>query len=69
MQYFGAPDQLEEAVECLVHERMKIFHSTTPENMIQEYLHVEPYSIKFYVFPDTYVHRDCDLDALTDFFK
>lgn len=69
MQYFGSPDQLEEAVEFLVLKRMRCFHSTTPENVIQEYLHVEPYSIKFYALPDPYICRDCNLNALTDFFR
>jgi len=69
MQHFGSPDQLEEAVESLVYERMRGFHSTTPERVIQEYLHVEPYSIKYYALPDPYVRRNCDLSAFADFFR
>ena len=68
MQYFGAPDQLEEAVECLVHERMKIFHSMTPANVIKKYMGLESY-LSFTGFPDTYMHRDCDSDALIEFFR
>jgi len=68
MKYFGSSDQLEEAVEFLVHKRMKKFHSMTPANVIKDHMGLESY-LSFTGFPDTYVHRDCDLEALTDFFR
>lgn len=68
LQRIASPSQLEKAVEGLVLGRLKVLHSTTPANAIQESLSLRS-RISFTGFPDTYACRECDRGAFLDFFN
>lgn len=66
MQRLASSMQLEQMVERLALERLKIFHSTTPAKAIEESLGLES-RISFTGFPDTYVCRNCNKEAFIEF--
>lgn len=68
MQRLAPPTQLEQAIEWLVIRRLKVLHSTTVANAIQQHLGENSY-LSLADLPDTYIHRECDNKALVKFFK